>query len=273
VVQSVDPTHIIHLGARTDLEGQTVSNYAANTEGTENLLSAAASIDPPPRLIVASTRMVCRIGYQPRSDLDYCPPNAYGQSKVEMERIVRGSGYDAAWLLIRPTSIWGPWFGAPYRDFFLAVARGRYRHPAGGRILKSFGYVGNTVHQILGLMQAPDPRVTGRVFYLADYEPIEVLDWARRIQAETGGPAVRTLPIGILRAVAGGGDLLKRLGWREPPLTSFRLSNLLTEMLYDLEPVRALVPDSPVSIDEGVKRTVAWLHASGALDGRGADPS
>jgi GlcNAc-P-P-Und epimerase len=273
VVQSVDPTHIVHLGARTDLEGQTLSDYAVNTEGTENLLSAAASVDPPPRLVAASTRMVCRIGYQPRSDLDYCPPNAYGQSKVEMERIVRASGYPSAWLLVRPTSIWGPWFDVPYRDFFLAVARGRYRHPAGGRILKSFGYVENTVHQILGLMQAAEARVMGRVFYLADYEPIEVLDWARRIQAETGGPAVRTLPIRILRAVAAGGDLLQRLGWRDPPLTSFRLSNLITEMLYDLEPVRALVPNLPVSLNHGVERTVAWLQASGALDIRGAAPS
>jgi nucleoside-diphosphate-sugar epimerase len=273
VVQSVDPTQIIHLGARTDLEGQTESDYAANTVGTENLLGAAASVDPPPRLIAASTRMVCRIGYQPRSDRDYCPLNAYGESKVEMERIVRGSGYRGAWLLVRPTSIWGPGFGAPYRDFFLAVARGRYRHPAGGRILKSFGYEENTVHQILGLMQAAEARVTGRVFYLADYAPIEVFDWARRIQAETGGPAVRTLPIGILRAVAAGGDVLKRLGWREPPLTSFRLNNLLTEMLYDLEPVRALVRDLPVSLDQGVERTVAWLRASGALDGRRAVPS
>ncbi len=131
----------------------------------------------------------------------------------------------------------------------------------------------NTVHQILGLMQAPEDRARGRVFYLADYEPIDVLEWAQQIQAETGGPAVKSWPIGILRTVAAAGDLLKRLGSREPPLTSFRLNNLITEMVYDLDPVRALVPDQPVSLDEGVERTVAWLQAAGGSDARATVPS
>jgi nucleoside-diphosphate-sugar epimerase len=273
LVGSFCPTHVVHLGARTDLRGKKLSDYAVNTEGTRNLLTAVAAVDPPPRLIAASTRMVCTIGYQPRSDTDYCPPNAYGESKVAMERIVRAAGYPETWCLVRPTSIWGPWFDVPYRDFFLAVAKGRYRHPAGAPILKSFGYVENTAHQILGLMQAGDASVNGRVFYLADYAPIEVLDWASRIQEATGAPAVKTVSRRTLRVVAAGGDVLGQLGWREPPLTSFRLANLVTNMVYDLEPLRALVPQLPVTLDHGINRTVAWLRAFGVLDGRVASPA
>ena len=213
--------------------------------------------------------MVCRIGYQPRDDHDYCPANAYGHSKMQMEHSVREADYPV-WALVRPTSIWGPWFGAPYRNFFLAVAKGRYRHPAARQIRKSFGYVENTVHQILALLEAPEDEVHGRMFYLADYEPIEVREWANRIAHETGDPrSVKTAPVGLLHALAVGGDLLKRAGWREPPLTTFRLRNLLTEMLYDLDPIRRIAPTLPVPLDEGVARTARWLRETGELDAGG----
>lgn len=265
VARDTRPTHVLHLAARTDLHGSTSRDYAANTEGTRNVLQALEGLSAPPRLVVASSRMVCRIGYRPRAADDYCPPNAYGASKVQTERILSGSGYGGGWSVVRPTSIWGPWFGVPYRDFFLAVARGRYRHPGEARIRKSFGYVENTVAQLVGLLRAERSEVDGLVGYLADYEPIEVLDLARRVAAAAGAPPVRSVPMPLLRVAAAGGDVLKRLGWREPPLTRFRLDNLLTEMLHDLEPVRHVVPTLPTSLDVAVRQTVDWMRSDGLL--------
>jgi nucleoside-diphosphate-sugar epimerase len=265
-VSATAPTSVLHLGARTDLEGETLEDYAANTTGTANVLDALKELPTPPRVIVASTRMVLPIGYQPRSDDDFDPPNAYGMSKVETERITRASGYPGTWAIVRPTSIWGPWFKAPYRDFFLAVAKGRYRHPGKARIRKSFGYVENTVAQLLALLEAPDDVIQGRVFYLADYDPIDVLEWAHEIRSATGGrSAVKTVPLGALRGAARTGDVLKRLGWVNVPLTSFRLGNLLTEMIYDMTPMQRVLPVLPVSASAGVLRTVAWMRAAGDL--------
>ena len=271
-VAATAPASVLHLGARTDLEGETLEDYAANTTGTANLLAALRECATPPRVIVASSRMVCPIGYQPRSDVDFDPPNAYGMSKVETERIVRESAYPGTWAITRPTSIWGAWFKEPYRDFFLAVAKGRYRHPGKARIRKSFGYVENTVAQLLALLEAPHDAIQGRVFYLADYEPIDVLEWAHEIRNATGGrSSVKTVPLGALRAAARTGDVLKRLGWVNVPLTSFRLDNLLTEMIYDMTPMQEILPSLPVSAPEGVRRTVAWLRAADDLpNGAGA---
>jgi len=132
VVSRFRPTHVFHLAARTDLRGREVADYPANVEGVAALLSALAEASTPViRLVVASSRMVCRIGYQPVSDYDYCPPTAYGASKVETERLVR-SAVAIPWVLVRPTSIWGPWFDIPYRDFFLSVARGGTSIPRAG---------------------------------------------------------------------------------------------------------------------------------------------
>ena len=166
-----------HLAARTDLGGATLADYAANTRGVENLIDAASSSATIRRVMFASSRLVCKIGYQPAADDDYCPSTVYGESKAIGERVVRARAASAAWdwIIVRPTSIWGPWFGVPYRVFFDAVARGRYVHPRGRRIAKSFGYVGNTVHQLLALASAPSADLHARTLYLADYPPIDVL--------------------------------------------------------------------------------------------------
>jgi nucleoside-diphosphate-sugar epimerase len=258
---------VIHLGARTDLEGSSVEDYSANTVGVRSLIYAIESAGELQRVVFGSSRLVCRIGYQPARDDDYCPTTAYGQSKAIGEQIVRNSREQirAPWLIVRPTSIWGPWFDAPYRTFFLMIAQGRYVHPRGKAILKSFGYVGNTVFQLIRLLRAPSEKVTGRTLYLADYPPVDVLDFANSICAEMRATPVRTMPLSLLRVLAIAGDVLKHAGWRNPPLTSFRLGNLTTEMVHDLRNLEALAGPLPYSVSEGIRVTVNWMRSQGHI--------
>lgn len=256
------PEYVYHLAARTDMHGSAVSEYLANTSGTANLIVAAAAVSGRlRRVIFASSRMVCPIGYQPGSPLDYRPPNPYGESKVIGEQMVRAASLACEWVLVRPTSIWGPWFSVPYRDFFDAVSRGRYVHPRGQRIRKSFGFVGNTVFQLRRLMQAPAEAVHGQTFYLADFEPIEVLEWGGVIARAFGVPAIREVPLHLLRIAARAGDLMQALGWKDAPLTSFRLDNLLTQMLYDTGSLEAVCGPLPYRVEDAVPLTVAWMRA------------
>lgn len=262
-----EPTHVVHMAARTDLAGRDLHDYACNVIGVENLISALAACASVSRVIFASSRMVCRIGYQPCGDTDYCPTTVYGRSKVVGERLVRERAQTLPWMLIRPTSIWGPWFGVPYRTFFLAVANGRYVHPRGKPVHKSFGYVGNTVLQLYRLLLAPEASSPlGSTFYVADSPPLEVSQWAQVIRAKVDGGRVRSLPTPALRVAAHIGDRLQRAGWREPPLTTFRLANLLTDMVHDLAPLRAATGAEPVmKLEQGVEETVAWLRKTRLL--------
>jgi GlcNAc-P-P-Und epimerase len=264
-VQTFAPTHLLHMAARTDLVGRDLGDYAANTLGVENLIGALSGVTSLKRIIFASTRMVCEIGYQPRNDSDYCPTTVYGESKVETERIVRAEAGDLPWTIVRPSSIWGPWFDAPYKDFFLSIARGRYFHLGRRRVHKSFGFVGNSVYQLHRLLLAPLHRVVGKTLYLADYPALEVRDWAERIRDEIGARPIRAAPYPVFKAAAVTGDLLRRFGWQRVPLTSFRLKNLLTEMVYDLDPLEGIVGPLPHSLDEGTARTVAWLREQGEI--------
>ena len=261
VLGDAAPEIVIHLAARTDLNGSSESDYRANTEGVRNVIEAAATASVK-RVLFASSRLVCRIGYQPQSAIDFCATTPYGRSKVAGEELVRAAvEVPFEWIIVRPTSIWGPGFHIPYRNFFDAVRDGRYLHPRGVRVFKSFGYVGNTVHQLLQLTHAPADAVGGQMFYLADYEPIEVLDWGQRVRAAFGAGPIRQVPLSALRLAAGAGDGLAWLGWKNVPLTNFRLDNLVTEMLHDTTSLRDVCGALPFSLDEGVARTVAWMRA------------
>lgn len=263
VFATTRPTHVVHLAARTDLRGERIEEYDANVTGVANLLTVLRDESSVARSIVASSRMVCRIGYEPHSDEDYCPSTTYGESKVETERLVR-SASGLPWVIVRPTSIWGPWFQRPYRDFFLNIDRGRYVHPTGHRIPKSFGFVGNTIWQIHRLMTAPAAEVVGRTFYAADDPPIEVGEFADRISEEIGCRAARRVPLGVLRTIARAGDVVERAG-RRAPLTSFRLENLLTPMVHDLSATLRVTGPLPYDEAGGVAATVDWMRAAGLL--------
>jgi nucleoside-diphosphate-sugar epimerase len=257
-VAEFKPEFVYHLAARADLDGKAVGDYEVNTQGVSNLIDAVRGSSGLRFVVFASSMLVCRIGHAPRGETDYCPNTFYGESKVESEKLVRREAAGFQWTIVRPTSIWGPWFGAPYRDFFEAVRRGVYMHPRGRRVRRSFGFVLNTVAQLERLASG---TVAQRTVYLADYEPIELKQWALAIQKELGAPPVREIPLWVLKAGAWCGDAAKRLGYRAPPITSFRLRNLLTEMIHDIGPLRVACGELPYSMEEGVRITCEWLRS------------
>jgi nucleoside-diphosphate-sugar epimerase len=261
-VAEFKPEFVYHLAARADLDGKAVGDYEVNTQGVSNLIDAVRGSSGLRFVVFASSMLVCRIGHAPRGETDYCPNTFYGESKVESEKLVRRDATGFPWTIVRPTSIWGPWFGAPYRDFFEAVRRGVYVHPRGRRIRRSYGFVLNTVAQLERI--ASGGQLAGRTVYLADYEPVELWQWSAAIQRHLGARAVREVPLWMLKVAAKCGDAAKDLGYKAPPMTSFRLNNLLTEMIHDTSPLRTVCGEVPFSMEEGVRVTCEWLRSHAA---------
>ena len=263
-VIEADPEIILHMAARTDLRGKCIADYAANTDGISNLIQALQEVQNVRRIIFASSMLVCSIGYRPKGEMDYCPTTAYGESKVVGERLIREEARKLPWIIVRPTSIWGPWFSTPYKEFFIAVQRGFYMHPWGRRIHRSYGFVMNSTMQLDRLTQVKGASLIGRTLYLADYEPIELKNWATTIQRELGARPVKEIPLWLLKIAASAGDLLKCLGYSSLALNSFRLNNLLSEMIQDTDMLRAACGNLPYSMEQGVQITCDWLRQNPA---------
>lgn len=261
IFSELRPSIVVHLAARTDLNGRSIQEYSANTDGVINVIKCCNLFKEVKRVIFASSMLVCRLGHIPFGDDDYCPTTLYGESKVIGEKSVKsGVCNDLEWIIVRPTSLWGPWFDKPYKSFFDIVRAGYFMFPYGYKTERSYGFIGNSVDQLSCLMFTENISALRRVFYLADHIPIEISDWANQIITVSNKGRIFRPYWWILKIIALIGDALEFLGIKNLPMTSFRLNNMLTSAVYDTTDLRIICGDQRYSIRQGIEKTIRWIE-------------
>jgi nucleoside-diphosphate-sugar epimerase len=260
-VTNFSPDAIVHLAARIDLDEKTnLAGYAANIDGVQNLIDATRQTPSVRRAIWTSSQLVCRVGYVPQNDIDYQADTLYGQSKVRTEQIVREhDGAGREWCLTRPTTVWGPGMSAHYQRFLRMIQRGQYFHVGREPLWKSYSYIENIAFQYQRLLEAPAEQIHRTTFYLADYEPINLIAWSDAFQREFGSRPIPHMPLAVARWLACCGDATNAIGFRRFPFNSFRLNNVLTQYRFDMKPTEAVCGPLPYTIDQGVRETAAWI--------------
>lgn len=251
------PHYIVHLAARTDLNGKTLDDYSSNIKGVENLMKIANLLPNLKKIIITSSMLVCHTGYYPKNQFDYSPTTLYGKSKVETEKIVWNNKPDCDWAIIRPTSIWGPWFGEPYRNFFDMVISHKYFHIGNRGCTKTYGYVGNAIYQIERILFSETKDENNKVFYIGDEPATNIEEWGNEIANELGYKIIK-MPFFIIKCAALLGDYLKKIGVSFP-MTTFRLNNMTTNNIIDLSATTKIAPNPPFSRKEGIVNTLTWL--------------
>jgi len=260
------PDYVVHLAARTDLKGIKESDYEANIDGVKNVVRVCSILTGIKRVIFSSTMLVNRVGYEPNGAQDYNPTTIYGESKVKGELIIQEAARDLEdYCVVRPTSIWGEWFAAPYSDFFKYVLSGLYFHPGNKACTKTYGYVGNVVYQIDRILFSQSPGLKGKVFYLGDRPATNISEWADEIATIADVRRPLRPPFLVFRCLSLVGDILGLVNIQFP-LSSFRLKNMTTNNVVDLDSTYEVCGQVPYSRLEGVRRTCEWLSAQGRLD-------
>lgn len=72
------PDYLLHLAARTDLDGKTLADYDANITGVENLMRIIHEIPNLKKVVIASSKFVTRNNYKVKNQFDYCPHTNVG---------------------------------------------------------------------------------------------------------------------------------------------------------------------------------------------------
>jgi nucleoside-diphosphate-sugar epimerase len=258
-VNNFNPDYIVHLAARTDLDGKTLKDYSINSIGVENILKVSKQSPGLKKIIITSSQLVSNAEYKPKNQFDYHPTTVYGESKVITEENVWNNKPNCDWAIIRPTSIWGEWFGIPYRNFFDMVVSKRYFHFGKKSATKTYGYIGNTIYQIEKILFSNTSDENNKVFYLGDVPPINIKEWANEI-ANILHYKIVTVPYILIFMAAICGDLLKNMGVSFP-MTTYRLHNMMTDNIIDLSNTIKLVPESPYTRIQGIIKTLEWLHS------------
>jgi GlcNAc-P-P-Und epimerase len=257
LVIDFSPDFLLHLAARTDLAGESVADYAVNIEGVSNLMKIVPRIPNLKKIVVTSSMLVCTGGYFPKDQFDYAPATSYGESKVETEKTVWSNKPTCDWAIIRPSSIWGPWFGVPYKNFFDIVLSRRYFHIGNRGCTKTYGYVGNAVYQIESILFSETSDERNKVFYIGDEPATNIEEWANEIAAQMR-IRIRKVPYVLIKMAALFGDCLKLLK-KDFPMTSFRLHNMTTNNVMDLSNTLSIAPSPPFTRKEGITKTLEWM--------------
>lgn len=262
IIKDFSPTHIVHLAATCGLSNN-INDFAANTKGVENLLDILDDVSSIKHVIFTSSLLVCEPGYKPKNDIDYKPYTVYGESKMLGEKIIRSrTTLHYSWTITRPISIWGPWIVEPFTNFFKLIAKGLYFHIGSGHCLRTFGYVENTAYQIQKLLLKSLEDDNNKTVYLSDNTPIDLCDFADEVGKVINGKKIKHMPLFLVKIMAKIGDICKFLGWKSVPLTSFRLKNMRTELVYTdlLVPIANITGQLPYDYKAGIERTVGWLR-------------
>lgn len=256
-VLKFNPEFIVHLAARTDLDGKTLEDYSANIAGVENLLKIIHKLRNLEKIIITSSKFVTKNGYQIKNQHDYFPHTKYGESKIETEIKVWGDEPQCDWCIIRPTSIWGPWFGVPYRNFFDTVMKRMYFHIGHIKCYKTYGYIGNAIFQIEQLLFTKTSDENNKVFYIGDDPAYEINEWAEEISNELGFK-VPTMPVWFVKCLAKFGDFLGFFGIHFP-MQSFRFENMTNNGTNDMTNTYKIASEMHYTRLEGTKITIEWI--------------
>jgi nucleoside-diphosphate-sugar epimerase len=249
------------LAARIDLDEEVnLAGYAANMDGVKHVLECVKESPSVDRIIVTSSQLVCKVGYVPESDTDYCPNTLYGVSKVLTEEITRDlDGGGKEWCIVRPTTVWGPGMSDHYYRMISMITKGRYFHCGNSMLLKSYSYAGNIAHQYWKVLVAPSNEIHRNTFYFADYLPLSLREYTNGLAKELHAPGIATLPLVCTKPLAMMGDIFNKMGWKNFPFNSFRLQNILTEYQFDLRATERICGNLPYCFEDGVKATANWF--------------
>jgi nucleoside-diphosphate-sugar epimerase len=205
--------------------------------------------------------LVCKAGYKPVDFDDYNATTFYGESKVFTEKCIKNNtSIRSEWNIVRPTSIWGPWFGSPYRNFFDMILQNRYVNIKGGTTTKTFGFVENAVFQINEILFSEPNLHNKEVFYIGDRPPINISVWANEILYNLNKKPALALPFFMFKILALIGDFLSLLGVSFP-MSSFRLKNMTTDNIQNLENTYSLTGEPPINRNEGIIKTLEWISS------------
>jgi nucleoside-diphosphate-sugar epimerase len=257
IFEKFRPTHVVHLAARTDTRSNNLDDYNVNTDGTANILRCIKEVSSIQRVIMTSSQFVYGPPGTPQHDEDYKPIGAYGKSKVITEQFTRSARLNCAWTIVRPTNIWGPWHPRYPKEFWLVLKKRLYVQPGGKSAIRSYGYVGNIVYQILKILEASPALVDRKVYYLGD-PPIRLLDWVDGFSMAIVGARARIVPRWFFKGLAITGSILGAFGVRFPIQLS-RYRSMTEDYLSPIGPTIAVFGKPPYSLEDGINETVIWL--------------
>ena len=256
---------VFHLAALTAAP-RTDAYYAVNTEGTANVVRAAARKPRPPRFVLMSSLAAagpCRNGDVLSARTVPYPLSHYGQSKLLAETVVRSYEDVVPHTILRFPPVYGP------RDrdvliMFRLIRRGLALTVGNWDRELSLIYVADAVRALL----AAADRAAAGTLTVAHPEPVTWRRFAETVGTAVGrAPSLLALPRSVALAVAIAAETAATLSGRASILNRQKVREM-TQRRWVCETrtaVRALQWEPRFTVERGVSATARWYEKEGWL--------
>jgi len=253
---------VVHLAARvhvmTDTAADPLSEFRrVNVDGTLNLARQAAAAHVRRFIFISSIKVngeATRLGQAFTSADVPNPQEPYSISKHEAEqglcKVAEETGMEV--VIIRPPLVYGPRVRANFQSMMRWLKRGVPLPLGAIHNKRSLVALDNLVDLIITCLD--HPAAANQTFLVADGEDLSTTELLRRMGEALGSPAwLIPVPISLLEA---GAALLGRRDMAQRLCGSLQVDILKTRDLLGWNP--------PISVDEGLRRTVQGLNENGA---------
>ncbi|MBI4588601.1 MAG: NAD-dependent epimerase/dehydratase family protein [Candidatus Rokubacteria bacterium] len=259
---------VFHAAARVGDWGTRTEFYEANVRGTENVLEAALAAGLE-RFVHISSIAVYGIEAGPGTD-EFSPHRPCGDNyidtKIEAERLAfeyyRGRGLPLT--VIQPSSIYGPHAGIWTVRPVELMRTHRMALIGGGRGLCPPVYIDNLVDGIV--LATRHDQAVGEAFIITDGLSVTWKEFFGFYARMMGRGSFLSFPKSLAWLAALVVEAGARLtGWR-PTFTRTTIRTLTLRSTYDITKARERLGYVPrLSLEEGMRRTEAWLREEGYL--------
>jgi nucleoside-diphosphate-sugar epimerase len=268
---------VIHAAARASPWGRRRDFESANVRATRQLLNACVRQGMPRFVFISSSSVYYsprdQLGITEKTPLPARQINAYAATKRRAEKLVQQ--YPGEWVILRPRAVFGPGDTVLMPRILRAAAAGRLPilEAPGGPVTGDLIYIDNLVDAIA--RTAEDRRIKGCI-NLTNNEPVAIVPFLLDILQRLG-IQVPTRHVAVARALRIAGLIEFVYGLflpdLEPPITRFGVHVFAYSKTFNVDKMLATIGPPRISIDEGVRRTVAWFAGGGRSSSKASTTS
>lgn len=260
---------VIHTAAIVSNAYDVDESWRVNVLGTRNVLDAAAAAGVGRFVHISSVRAFSDLGFPDGVDEQHPvrpDGNPYVDTKIASEQVVlqAHAAGEVECTVVRPGDVYGP-SSRPWTVLPLEIIKSnRFLLPAMGRGVFSPIYIDDLVGGLV--LAAERPEAAGQVFTIRGPRAVPTKEFFGHYFRMLGkrGPLCLPTPLAVAAArVAGAAE---RLRGKRTELNAASMLYLARPGGYSIEKARRQLGYEPqVDLDEGMRRTEAWLREQGLL--------
>jgi nucleoside-diphosphate-sugar epimerase len=261
---------VIHTAAVVSNAVDLDEQWRVNVLGTQRVFAAARDAGVRRVVLLSSVRAFSDTGFLDGVTEEHPvrpDGNPYVDTKIASEHVAlqaHAAGAVQA-VVIRPGDVYGPgsvpWILKPLD----AIRSGQFLLPAMGGGIHSPVYIDDLVDGVVLALRAE--AAAGQVFTIAGPRGVRSDEYFGHLFRMLGRRGPLGIPTPAAVALAHAADGVNRLRGRRNDTNAISMRYLARPGTYSIEKARRVLSYAPaVELDEGMRRTEAWLRAEGLLE-------